>query len=127
MGHSYDCDGVGVGDGVAGFVAAPTLEDAEASVIVAEACSQVGGRTRSRQMDGTMADLGGQFVGRQHTRLRQLLDEFDLALVLTGVSSRGILWRINETEQVIWPRPIVGWVGRVRESWVGAPPVRQTD
>ncbi len=63
MGYSYDCDGVGVGGGVAGLVAAPTLEDAGVSVIIAEARSLVGSRTRSHQMDGAMADLGSQFVG----------------------------------------------------------------
>lgn len=103
MRHSSDCDVVVVGGGLAGLVAATTLEEGGASVIVAEARSQVGGRTRSRQLDGTMVDLGGQFVGRQHTQLQQLIDDLGLHLVPTSWRRGVILWRSNDTEQVLWP------------------------
>ena len=68
-----------VGAGLAGLVAARQLVRAGRNVIVIEARDRVGGRTLSTQLCGQTVDLGGQWVGDRHTRLRTLADELGIA------------------------------------------------
>ncbi|GAB11212.1 putative flavin-containing amine oxidase [Gordonia araii NBRC 100433] len=70
---SDDVDVVVVGAGYAGLTAASDLVSAGASVRVLEASGRVGGRALSVDTAaGSTVDLGGQWVGSQHTELRSL-------------------------------------------------------
>ncbi len=58
-----------VGAGVSGLKAARELADLGCSVIVLEADSRVGGRTKRGEVAGRVVDFGGQWVGAQHSVL----------------------------------------------------------
>lgn len=62
-------EAVVVGAGVAGLKAARELVDLGCSVIVLEADSRVGGRTKRGEVAGQVVDFGGQWVGAEHTVL----------------------------------------------------------
>lgn len=65
-----------VGAGLAGLTAARVLTRAEVDVIVLEGRDRVGGRTYSRPAsDGTILDLGGQWIGPTQDRLAALAEE----------------------------------------------------
>jgi len=69
-------DVVIVGAGLAGLTAARELTKAGVDVIVLEARDRVGGRTYSRRAsDGTLLDLGGQWLGPTQDRLAALAAE----------------------------------------------------
>ena len=65
-----------VGAGLAGLTAARTLAKAGVDVVVLEARDRVGGRTYSRPAsDGTLLDLGGQWIGPTQDHLAALAEE----------------------------------------------------
>ena len=67
---SLETDVVIVGAGLAGLMAARRLTEAGIAVLVPEAHERVGGRTYTRPAsDGTLLDLGGQWVGPTQHRL----------------------------------------------------------
>lgn len=69
-------DVVIVGAGLAGLAAARDLERDGLEVVVLEARDRVGGRTCSRPAsDGTILDLGGQWIGPTQDRLAALAAE----------------------------------------------------
>lgn len=69
-------DVVIVGAGLAGLAAARNLVRAGLDVVVLEARDRVGGRTYSRPAsDGTILDLGGQWIGPTQDRLAALAEE----------------------------------------------------
>jgi monoamine oxidase len=75
-------DAIVVGAGYSGLAAAAALRRAGAEVVVVEARDRVGGRVwTARTHSGAAVDLGGQWVGADHSRLRALAAERDLALV----------------------------------------------
>lgn len=58
---------------MSGLSAATTLRDAGVDVVVVEARDRVGGRVCSDRLDdGTAIDLGGQWIGADHDRLKAL-------------------------------------------------------
>src|SRR5215472_6373255 len=69
-------DVVIVGAGLSGLMAARRLSEAGVPLLVLEASGRVGGRTYScPAADGTLLDLGGQWVGPTQRRLLTLADE----------------------------------------------------
>lgn len=78
--HSVDV--VVIGAGAAGLSAATRLTRAGRSVHVLEARDRVGGRTWTREIDGAMLEIGGQWVSPDQTALLQTLDELGLETYL---------------------------------------------
>lgn len=76
MSTTYDA--VIVGGGVTGLVAAWRLTEAGRSVLVLEARDRVGGRLRSEVHDGSLFEIGGQWVSPDQDALKALLDELGL-------------------------------------------------
>ena len=65
---------------------------AGADVVVLEARTRVGGRTEGKLPDdGTALELGGQWLGEGHTRMRELVDELGLATFRTHNDERELL------------------------------------
>lgn len=71
-----DTDVVVVGAGLSGLTAARALRAAGRDVVVLEAADRVGGRALTEtSVLGSRLDLGGQWVGHDHHRLKALADE----------------------------------------------------
>lgn len=87
-------DVVIVGAGLAGLSAARTLAAAGLDVLVLEARDRVGGRTYTRSAhDGTLLDLGGQWIGPTQQRMAALAQEFGLNTFPTYVEGQNIEYR----------------------------------
>jgi putrescine oxidase len=71
-------DTVIIGGGVTGLVAAWRLAEAGQDVVVLEARDRVGGRLRSEEHDGSLFEIGGQWVSPDQDALVGLLDELGL-------------------------------------------------
>ena len=85
-------DVVVVGAGLAGLTAARDLEAAGRSIVVLEARDRVGGRLLNHTFaDGTVVELGGQWIGPTQHRVRALADELGLALFASYDDGEGIL------------------------------------
>jgi monoamine oxidase len=80
-----------VGAGLAGLVAARQLARAGRDVLVVEARDRVGGRTLSTNLSGQIVDLGGQWIGDRHIRVRALADELDVATFPQHATGKKIL------------------------------------
>lgn len=76
--RSREMNVIVVGAGFAGLVAARALVRAGATVTVLEARERVGGRTLSTELGGQVVDLGAQWIGDQHHKLRALADELGI-------------------------------------------------
>lgn len=72
-------DTVVIGGGVTGLVTAWRLTEAGQDVVVLEARDRVGGRLRSERHDGSLFEIGGQWVSPDQEALIALLAELDLA------------------------------------------------
>ena len=71
-----DTDVVVVGAGRAGRAAARAVRAAAREVVVLEARDRVGGRTLNHTLsDGTVVEVGGQWVGPTQTRLLEVAAE----------------------------------------------------
>jgi monoamine oxidase len=69
-----------VGAGLAGLTAARRLVEAGRDVVVLEARDRVGGRTLNHTFaDGTVVEVGGQWIGPTQRRMERLVRELGLA------------------------------------------------
>lgn len=93
-------DVVVVGAGLAGLTAATELADRGLSVTVLEARSEVGGRTRSRSIAGQAVDLGAEYVGPNHARVRRLASRLGLNVRRSGVLSARTKWELSHPPQI---------------------------
>lgn len=84
-------DVVVVGAGLAGLSAARALVAAGADALVLEARDRVGGRTFTRPAaDGTLLDLGGQWIGPTQQRIKALADAVGAATFKTYDSGSNV-------------------------------------
>ena len=82
------------GAGLAGLTAATRLLTAGHEVVVLEGRDEVGGRSRSRQVDdGDVIELGGQHVSRHHLRTRQLVADAGLHIQKDRYLPGPVNWR----------------------------------
>lgn len=80
-----------VGAGFAGLTAARILARAGQSVVVLEARERVGGRTFDLTLDdGSILELGGQWIGPGQARIYALLDEFGIETAPTYVAGEAV-------------------------------------
>lgn len=90
--HTYDVAVVGAG--LAGLTVARLLQARGYDVLVLEASTAVGGRTRSEQVAGANVDLGGTFVGPTQERVHALAAELGCATQPTWSTGRSVVnWR----------------------------------
>jgi monoamine oxidase len=82
-----------VGAGFSGLYAARELVRAGRDVVVLEARDRVGGRTLTVDVDGHAIDLGGQWIGDKHERLRALAAELGVATFPQYADGKKVLVR----------------------------------
>ncbi|SCY28837.1 flavin monoamine oxidase family protein [Flavobacterium caeni] len=69
-----------IGAGLAGLGAAYQLRQRGIDCVILEAQGRIGGRVFSQRMDDLVVELGAEWVGESHTRIRELCVEFKLEL-----------------------------------------------
>ena len=85
-------DVVVVGAGMAGLIAARDLLAANVSVLVLEARNRVGGRLLNHTLaNGSVVELGGQWVGPTQDRVLELAEELGLGLFPTYIDGEHFL------------------------------------
>lgn len=83
-----------VGAGLAGLTAARSLTEAEVDVVVLEARDRVGGRTCTQPAsDGTLIDMGGQWIGPTQHDLIRLAEQVGASTFPTYVDGENIEYR----------------------------------
>jgi monoamine oxidase len=107
-------DVVVVGAGLAGLAAARHLSRAGRRVVVLEARSEVGGRTRTRKLDGVTADFGAEWIGWAHRRVRRLAAELGLTVEPARNVGRPVLWRLPSGESMGRLPPAGTWLELVK-------------
>jgi len=86
-------DVIVVGAGLSGLVAARAIARAGRRVRVLEARDRVGGRTLSAAEHGQIIDLGGQWIGDKHERLRALAAELGVETFAQHAAGKKVLDR----------------------------------
>lgn len=108
------CDVVVVGAGLAGLSAARTLVCAGYELIVVEARDRVGGRTWSQtRPDGTVVDLGGQWVGPTQDRILALAEELGVETFPTY--DQGETRRVIQGKSEVSPELLIEIFGKLQE------------
>jgi monoamine oxidase len=90
--NASDVDVVIVGAGFAGLKTAHDLESKGYSVVVLEGRDRVGGRVFTGEIAGVKVDLGGTWVARKHTAIREIADQVGCTLVPQFTEGRSTLW-----------------------------------
>lgn len=81
-----------VGAGLSGLVAARALADAGRKAVVLEARDRVGGRLLNATLgDGVTVDVGGQWVGSDHSRVQGLAAELEIGIFPQHCAGRNLL------------------------------------
>jgi monoamine oxidase len=83
-----------IGAGFAGLAAAYKLHQRKIDFVVLEARKRISGRVYSYPIDpaeNLVVELGGEWVGNSHKRIKQLCKEFDLELFDNHLDTRLIL------------------------------------
>lgn len=87
-------DAIIVGAGLSGLTAARVLARAGKKILVLEAMDRVGGRTWSQKLgNGAFIDIGGQWIGKGHSQMYQLVKEAGLKTFPTFNEGKSILRR----------------------------------
>ena len=94
-----------IGGGPAGLAAAYSLVRSGASVVVFEAESGVGGRTRTDVVDGYRIDAGTQLFGTHYRRVLALLNEVGAGEAMVRAPGRDALWRKGSAHEVVYGSP----------------------
>jgi protoporphyrinogen/coproporphyrinogen III oxidase len=81
-----DCDAIVVGGGIAGLMAGYLLTGAGLRVILLEASGRLGGRLRTERFDGSLVDVGAQFVMATYSTLLPIVGKLGLDRQLRPVS-----------------------------------------
>jgi monoamine oxidase len=109
-----EVDVVIVGAGLAGLYAARCLTRAGKRVVVLEARSEVGGRTRTRLVDGEIADFGAEWIGHAHRRAHALVRELNLSTEPAENLGGRCLWRLPSGDSVGRLPPVRTWQSFIR-------------
>jgi monoamine oxidase len=88
-----DSEVVVVGAGFSGLTVARRLAEAGRRVVVLEARDRVGGRTETIDVEGTMVDVGGQWVGPGQDLLYALADDVGVPTFPQHQAGDGIVLR----------------------------------
>jgi monoamine oxidase len=123
-GHSVDV--VVVGAGLSGLSAARALLDAGREVAVLEARERVGGRLLNATLgDGATVDVGGQWVGSDHARVRRLAGELGIEIFPQHRGGRNLLDVEGRRRRYRGAIPLLGprvlwdaFVARRRIDWM---------
>jgi monoamine oxidase len=90
--NASDVDVVIVGAGFAGLKAAHDLVSEGRSVVVLEGRDRVGGRVFTGEIAGVKVDLGGTWVAKRHTAIREIADQVGCTFVPQFTEGRSTLW-----------------------------------
>jgi oxygen-dependent protoporphyrinogen oxidase len=93
------------GGGPAGMAAAFALARAGAAVTVFEAAPEIGGRTRTDEVDGCRVDTATQLFGSVYTRFLAVLREAGAGGLVERSSGRDALWREGAAHEVVYGSP----------------------
>lgn len=91
-----------IGAGPSGLAAAYRLQRAGWPVVVCEARDQVGGRTRTEEVDGYRIDTGAQLYGSMYSETFALLAELGERERLVRSAGLDALWRDGRAREVIY-------------------------